>query len=69
MVSPDDKKRLRRVRSAAAALLQELDGLDLDPAPELQRKRSNLKEARVDHYATNYALGTWRKPAQLKSKK
>ena len=69
MLSEEDKKKLRRVRSAAAALLTELDGLDIDPTPEAPRKRRELKQGRVEHYANNYAMGTWRKPAELRKTK
>lgn len=69
MLSSEDIKMLRRVRSAAVAFIRELDGLNLDQAPEKPRKRENLKEARKDRFATNYAMGTWRKPAALRRTK
>ena len=66
MLSKEEIQKLRRVRSAARALLLELEGIDLDPAPEQPRVRRDLKTGRKEAFATNYALGTWRKPSELK---
>ena len=62
-------KKIRRLRNRFADALLELDALeDALPksAPEPARKRKTNKYRR--HLELNEAAGSWRKPAQLKSK-
>lgn len=60
------RERLSALRNALDALLAELDEIEGDPAP---RKRRNLSVVRMVEHETNYALGTWKKPAALKKAK
>jgi hypothetical protein len=67
-MAPKDKKyykqKLSALRNAIDELLQGLDD-EGEPAP---RTRRNLKAVRVETHETNYAMGTWKKPAVLKKK-
>jgi hypothetical protein len=68
-MAPKDKKyyrlKLSALRNAIDELLLGLEDEDL-PAP---RSRRNLKTVRVEKHETNYAMGTWKKPAALRKSK
>lgn len=57
-------QKLLTLRGAIDELLEEMKE-DHAP-PESPRIRRNLKKNRIDNHETNYSLGSWRKPKQLK---
>jgi hypothetical protein len=67
-MAPKDKKHIKQQLSALRNAIDELmQGLDeeVEPAP---RTRRNLKAVRIETHETNYAMGTWKKPAALRKK-
>lgn len=69
-MAPKDKKyyrqKLSALRNAIDELLLGLEDVENEKAPRIRR---NLKEQRIENHETNYAMGTWKKPAALRKKR
>lgn len=68
-MAPKDKKYYRLKLSALRNAIDELLlGLEDEDIPA-QRSRRDLQNIRVENHETNYAMGTWKKPASLRKAK
>jgi hypothetical protein len=58
------KSQITTFRNGLDAMLEKLDALQA--TSNEPRKRRNLKAERVQNHASNFILGTWKKPKNLK---